>query len=249
MFHQIQSYDGGSLVLYFLRRVHGLLRECDTGPEVTRPEPLSWGRRAASRLRDSPLLSLTRRGRTAPAGASPVFAVISSSDPSRERAPVVTSGPPGEVICRSPGFVLPPDVTRPAGRAPPRRAPAPGQMAAAAAAAAVGDVAKPRVYRLRRLPRDADRLRVIQILCRSMDGVAAEDVCIGSLADTVNPWEEPTKTATLTFKRPPSALEGKGKNFELAVEVVGLKRPLLLDAHFRGFTPLNDVVPGMHEYE
>jgi hypothetical protein len=120
-----------------------------------------------------------------------------------------------------------------------------------ASVTAEGDpAAKPKVYRLRRLPRDADHLRVIKILCQSLDGVTTEDVQIGSLADAVDPWEEtPTKTATLTFKRPPVALEGKDKRFELMITVVGLPRPLILDAHFLGFTPLNGVPAGRHEYE
>jgi len=83
-----------------------------------------------------------------------------------------------------------------------------------------------------------------------MDGVAAEDVQIGSLANAVDPWEEtPTKTATLTFRRPPAALQGMGGKWELPIIVVGLKQPLIIDAHFHGFTPLNDAVPGGHGYE
>ena len=126
-------------------------------------------------------------------------------------------------------------------------------MAAVASAAPVadtGNAAKPRVYRLRRLPRDADPLQVIQILSASLDGVKAEDVQIGSLASAVDPWEElPTKTATLIFKRMPSALKGKNKKFELSIAVVGLPRTLILDRHFHGITPLNDVAAGRHKFE
>jgi hypothetical protein len=95
---------------------------------------------------------------------------------------------------------------------------------------------KPVVYRLRRLPAHADR----------------QDVQVHSLANAVDPWERyPTRTATLTFKKPPFAPGARPENGvpEWSIPVLGLSLPLLLDSHFIGVTPLNDVPPSEHEYE
>jgi hypothetical protein len=63
------------------------------------------------------------------------------------------------------------------------------------------------------------------------------------------PWETPpTKTATLSFIALPSVVEVQIKKGEWKIEG-GFDRPLILDTHFLGLTPLNDVEAQKHEIE
>ena len=110
--------------------------------------------------------------------------------------------------------------------------------------------AKPKVYRLRKIPEGYDRHAVGQLVSKCLH-VALHDIHIWSLADTVDPWEIPqTQTATLTFDSDVD-LTGKQspKAEEWRISVLGLQRPLILDTHFEGLTPLNNPDPATHTHE
>lgn len=109
---------------------------------------------------------------------------------------------------------------------------------------------KPRVFRLRNLPTHVDRLSAVELLCQSVAGLTAHDVCISSLAREVGIWSRlRTQTATLTFRRYPPTLTSILHGGEGTIAVPGLPKPLILDHHFQGVTPLNHVPEDAHEYE
>jgi hypothetical protein len=109
---------------------------------------------------------------------------------------------------------------------------------------------KTKVYRLRNLPDHLDRQSAAELLASCLDGVSLQHVRISSLAYAIDPWtRSPTKTATLTFQGCPlEPLKGSG-NGERAFAIPGLAKPLILDQHFRGLTPLNEVNQEWHQYE
>ncbi|KAI1475154.1 hypothetical protein F4774DRAFT_303114 [Daldinia eschscholtzii] len=108
------------------------------------------------------------------------------------------------------------------------------------------------VFRLRQLPLDFDRLDAVEILCTAL-GVETSAIRIFSLARSVDPWL-PSKVATLMFNDAvgvQSVLED-GKNpsvtkrgDEWCIAADNLRDDLVLDAHFRGLTPLYD--PDVHD--
>ncbi|KAK3335128.1 hypothetical protein B0T19DRAFT_350465 [Cercophora scortea] len=108
-----------------------------------------------------------------------------------------------------------------------------------------------KVYRLQNLPGHVDRQSAVELVKQHLKaGPASAQLRISSLAYTVDPWERPpTKTATLTLGG--CSLDDKlsSRIGEWAVPVAGLPKPLLLDHHFRGFTPLNEVDPSRHQYD
>lgn len=109
---------------------------------------------------------------------------------------------------------------------------------------------KSRVFRVRNLPGHVDRLSAMELLCASIKGITAQDVQISSLAYDIDPWAcSRTKVATLTFHKEPPALSSSLKGGEYHVSVSGLEKPLIIDHHFRGITPLNHVPDYEHTYE
>lgn len=109
---------------------------------------------------------------------------------------------------------------------------------------------KPRVFRVRNLPGHLDRLSAVEVLCAAIKGITAEDVQISSLAYDVDPWAcSRTKVATLNFHREPPALGLSLKGGEYPISVAGLEKPLIIDHHFQGITPLNHVPDYEHKYE
>lgn len=111
----------------------------------------------------------------------------------------------------------------------------------------------PRVFRLRRIPHNASsRDDVARILSLNVPGVAEENIRICSLATSLQAWESlPSKVATLMFRGPlPFAgeLEDETKS-EWTFPLGGLTDSLVLDTHFLGLTPLNDVSPQLHHAE
>ncbi len=109
---------------------------------------------------------------------------------------------------------------------------------------------KVRVYRLRHLPGHVDRLSAAELFAKCFDGLAPQNIHIPSLAHVIDPWTRPaTKTATLTFRTTPVATGIATEDVEWKFPVPGLAKPLLLDHHFRGLTPLNEVSPVEHQYE
>ena len=109
---------------------------------------------------------------------------------------------------------------------------------------------KMKVYRLRNIPSHADRYLAAELIAGCVRGLSPHQIRISSLALAIDPWARtPTKTATLTLEFCNSDIELKPGQEEWAFSLPGLPKPLLLDQHFRGLTPLNDVNPETHKYE
>lgn len=107
-----------------------------------------------------------------------------------------------------------------------------------------------RVFRVRNLPGHVDRLSAVELLCAAIKGLTAQDVQISSLACDVDPWAwSQAKVATLIFFREPPALTSSLNGGECSISVSGLERPLIIDHHFQGITPLNHVPEYEHKYE
>ncbi|KAH8892136.1 hypothetical protein GQ53DRAFT_806091 [Thozetella sp. PMI_491] len=105
-----------------------------------------------------------------------------------------------------------------------------------------------RVYRLQFLPRHIDRLAATELLARAIDDgrVTASDIKIFSLADAIESFSRwPTQVATLMFSRTPDVV-AQGTKTSWKFDAPGLFRPLVLDQHFHGFTPLNSVGEAQH---
>lgn len=109
---------------------------------------------------------------------------------------------------------------------------------------------KPRVFRLRNLPAHVDRWSAVELLCQSVGDIAPQDVMISSLAYEAGPWlRARTQTATIAFRKPPSTLTLGLHGGECTIAVPGLERPLIVDDHFQGVTPLNCLPEDEHKYE
>jgi hypothetical protein len=107
-----------------------------------------------------------------------------------------------------------------------------------------------KVYRLRNLPGHVDRQSAAELFASCFDDASPQHVLISSLAPAIDPWtRSPTKTATLIFKETPTAVHSHAISGEWRFPVPGLTKALILDHHFQGLTPLNEVNPGEHEHE
>jgi len=101
-------------------------------------------------------------------------------------------------------------------------------------------------YRLRGCPATLDEAALRDNLARAWGDVAPEDIHVQSLATA---WERPpTKTATLQFAKLPSVLDTETAN-EWKIEGHGLHGALILDTHFLGLTPLNEIQAREHRFE
>ncbi|KAI2472347.1 hypothetical protein F4781DRAFT_384248 [Annulohypoxylon bovei var. microspora] len=98
---------------------------------------------------------------------------------------------------------------------------------------------KPKVFRLRQLPGDANKSQALVFLSIGLGSIPVDNIQIYSLATSLSPWR-PTKTATLMFNPPPALLQGDPSKDEWQIKVNGLEEPLILDTHFRGLTPLRE---------
>jgi len=104
-------------------------------------------------------------------------------------------------------------------------------------------------YRLRGCPAAAGEAALRDGLARALGDVTPNDIHIQSLATALDPWKRPpTKTATLRFARAPSVIDSQTKT-EWKMEGHGLDGTLLLDTHFLGLTPLNEVKAQKHGFE
>lgn len=109
---------------------------------------------------------------------------------------------------------------------------------------------KPKVYRLRRCPAHLDRYNATKLLSEALGDVEPADIHIQSLVMDLDPWARPpTKVGTLMFHKVPKLIEDEKEENEWKVPVVALEKPLLLDTHFLGMTPLNDVEREQHEFK
>jgi hypothetical protein len=98
---------------------------------------------------------------------------------------------------------------------------------------------KPKVFRLRQLPGTANETLALILLSKGLGGIPVESIRLYSLATSLSPWR-PSKTATLMISPLPILLKESGDKDEWQIDVNGLEEPLVLDTHFRGFTPLRE---------
>ncbi|KAG8163153.1 hypothetical protein KVR01_007631 [Diaporthe batatas] len=109
---------------------------------------------------------------------------------------------------------------------------------------------KPRVFRVRNLPAHVDRLSAVELLCQSIDGVTAQDIRLSSLAyDSWSRFGTKTATATITIHVEVPGLDSRLVCGECTISVTGLSKPLIIDHHFQGITPLNHVPEGEHKFD
>ncbi|KAI0891157.1 hypothetical protein F4806DRAFT_506984 [Annulohypoxylon nitens] len=109
------------------------------------------------------------------------------------------------------------------------------------------DSLKLKVYRLRGCPGHLDRLGAAELLSRELGDIAPTDIAIRSLATNLDPWAKtPTKVGTLMFYRTPVLIRERDKEKEWKLSVMGFEDDLILDIHFLGMTPFNDVQSDKH---
>ncbi|KAH8900918.1 hypothetical protein GQ53DRAFT_608318, partial [Thozetella sp. PMI_491] len=108
------------------------------------------------------------------------------------------------------------------------------------------DVVK-KVYRLRSIPSDVETCAsVASLVAESLGLPSASDVVVSSLATTLDYWETPlSKVSTIQFKVVPPFLGHPVSASEWSVPLEN-GGSLILDTHFLGFTPLNNVAPAQH---
>jgi hypothetical protein len=106
-------------------------------------------------------------------------------------------------------------------------------------------------FRVRECPASANEAALRDMLAQAFSDIQADDIHVRSIAMALSPWEAPpTKTATVNFEKLPSDIETKIEQGQWSV-----KSPhqnggrLILDTHFFGLTPLNDVPVWKHGYE
>ncbi|RYC59593.1 hypothetical protein CHU98_g6631 [Xylaria longipes] len=105
-------------------------------------------------------------------------------------------------------------------------------------------------FRLRHFPANADAKTCATLLSLAFADINPEDIRIQSLAFNLDPWERPrTKMATLMFHKIPALLSKQTDRCEWKLPVEGLEEPLILDTHFLGLTPLNDIESESHEFD
>ncbi|KAH6989107.1 hypothetical protein BKA56DRAFT_611392 [Ilyonectria sp. MPI-CAGE-AT-0026] len=111
-------------------------------------------------------------------------------------------------------------------------------------------------FRLRQCPSTANDQALRRLLSEFFPDIAPGDVCIRSLAKNVAPaGRDPgPNVATLTFKKLPLQIETEVQNRdknEWAVCGTWKGKPceLILDMHFHGMTPLNDVGERRHKFD
>lgn len=106
-----------------------------------------------------------------------------------------------------------------------------------------------KVYRLRGIPLYLDRQGVADLLYGFLPDGSRSDITIASLALSCDFWSPNSRTATLTFSKPPTVVTAAFTAKEWRLPVRGLQEQLILDDRFNGLTPLNDVPTDQHEHE
>ncbi|CAH0022758.1 unnamed protein product [Clonostachys rhizophaga] len=96
-----------------------------------------------------------------------------------------------------------------------------------------------KVHRVTNLPEHVDRLATTELLADCIPGLGVGDIQVCSLATAVD--SQSKKIATVIFRAETNALsESSGKD-RWEFRVSGCADPIVLDVHFYGLTPLNDV--------
>jgi len=107
----------------------------------------------------------------------------------------------------------------------------------------VSNMSLRQVFRLRKCPAEQNREWLQRVLSEALSDIRPQDIRIQSLAADADPSAE-TKTATLMFVTMPGLL----KDSQPGQTEWRISR-FLLDNHFQGMTPLNDVDPNRHTSE
>ena len=105
-----------------------------------------------------------------------------------------------------------------------------------------------KVYRLRGLPARLTTEQVARLLSTGLD-LPEHNIVVASLARTVG-WEgSRTKIATVQFKLVPAFFRSRLDHEEWDLSTQDGLDGVILDCHFLGLTPLNDVKQSIHNTE
>jgi len=114
------------------------------------------------------------------------------------------------------------------------------------------DIGK-KVFRLRGLPNTVGTpADAAALVAQGLGLAASSDVTVCSLATTLDYWESPpSKVSTLQFSDPLQSFGTPVRPGEWRIPLSGSDagRSLILDTHFLGLTPLNDVDESRHVLE
>lgn len=105
-----------------------------------------------------------------------------------------------------------------------------------------------RVFRVRNLSAHVDRLSAVELMCQSIDSVAAQDIRLSSLAYEVDvcSWLR-TKTAIITLHERIRDIHRSHSDGDYTTPGPALAKPLIIDHHFQGATLLKHVPEDKHE--
>lgn len=110
-----------------------------------------------------------------------------------------------------------------------------------------------RTYRVRQLPCNLIyRQQVASFLVRIFAELQAEEVNVQvfSVAPSLNPLVmPPTRIATVMFSPTPLVFDDDSSEWVITGSSVGIREDVIVDVHFQGFTPLNDVSQDGHTME
>ena len=110
-----------------------------------------------------------------------------------------------------------------------------------------------KVFRVRNLPAQLEGNAASAVFITDLiDGLTPEDIGVWSLASekVFIPGErQPRKVATVTFKTDPRLKSDQPEPSEWQLQDPNLQEAVIVDTHFRGITPLNDVDSNDYEYE
>jgi hypothetical protein len=111
---------------------------------------------------------------------------------------------------------------------------------------------KKTVFRVRGLPNHVTTHAEVGSLVAELLGISpASNVIVSSLATSLDYWETPrSKVSTIQLKvdSPLIVNFSASQQWHVPIDETGSKS-LILDTHFLGFTPLNDVSPSTHIIE
>ena len=107
------------------------------------------------------------------------------------------------------------------------------------------------VFRLRGLPCHINHPNTAASLLSAMlDNMPVDSIRVFSLATSLFMYgDQPSKVATVMFTEVPDIIKRWGDEEQWTIPSSGSFPQLILDTHFMGMTPLNDVSPTEHSYE
>jgi hypothetical protein len=109
------------------------------------------------------------------------------------------------------------------------------------------------VFRLRGLPNYTDKHEEVStLLCEWVGDIPRDCVRVFSLATSLNHWEAPpSKVATVMFTMLPAIIRDNLDEVEWPIVSPSKHshHDLVLDIHFMGMTPLNDLEKSLHQHE